>query len=66
MTHRWTLSYAKIESGMPLRKDGFKRRSSGFKYYLLLPLAGFLFYAALIWGAIVMVSYCVGVRRLFR
>jgi hypothetical protein len=66
MTHRWTLGYAKLEATAPLINDGFKRRSSGFKYYLLMPFAGLLFYAALIWWTLVLASYCGGVRRLFR
>jgi hypothetical protein len=66
MTHRWTLGYQKIEGGAPLRNDGFRRRSTGFKYYLLLPFASILFAASLIWGALVMVSYLGGIRRLFR
>lgn len=66
MTHRWTLVYQRIEAGPSLRNDGIKRRSSGFRYYLLLPLAGLLLYASMVWSVLVMASYCTGIRRLFR
>jgi hypothetical protein len=49
-----------------MRNDGIKRRSSGFKYYLLLPVAVYVFLAALIWGAILMAYSYANPRNLFR
>ncbi len=66
MTRRWTLVNQRIEAGSSLRHDGIRRRSSGFRYYLLLPLAGLLLYASMVWSALVMASYFTGIRRLIR
>ncbi len=66
MTHRWTLVYQKIESESSLRNDGIRRRSSGFKYYLLVPLAGLLIYASIIRGVLVMASDRIGIHGRFR
>ncbi|MDH3366193.1 MAG: hypothetical protein OEM29_09395 [Thermoplasmata archaeon] len=49
-----------------MRNDALRRRSSGFKYYLLLPVAAYVILAALIWGAIMMAHSYADPRRLFR
>jgi len=63
MVQRWTLDYQTLESQARMRNDALRRRSSGFKYYLLLPVAVYVILAALIWGAIMMAYSCVGPRR---
>jgi len=35
-----------------MRTDDLRRRSTGAQYWLLLPAAPFLMYAALIWGVV--------------
>ncbi|MCU0860172.1 MAG: hypothetical protein MUE55_06275 [Thermoplasmata archaeon] len=39
MTNRYNISQLIMESKAPLMNDGFRRRTSGEKYWLLVPFA---------------------------
>jgi len=56
MTHRYTIPQLIMESQATLRNDAFRRKTSGFRYWLFVPLAAFLSYWAIAWFAYIGMS----------
>lgn len=56
MGNRYTLPQMIMESKETLRNDGFRRRTSGFRYWLLAPLASVFIYMAIAWFAFIGLS----------
>jgi hypothetical protein len=56
---RWTLGYQKKGCDEPLRSEDVRRRSSGLRYWILVPVWGFLVYLAVIWAVLISLSVCV-------
>ena len=56
MPTRYTLSQLAIESKETLRHDSIRRRSSGLRYWLLVPFAGFVIYAFVAWFSLLGIS----------
>lgn len=67
MTNRYNISQLIMDSKAPLRNDGFKRRTSGEKHWLLAPFAIPLFslmvYAFMAWLAFLGLSDVAGRLR---
>lgn len=49
MPTRFTITQLVLESKETLRHDSIRRRSSGFRYWFLVPFAGILIYAFIAW-----------------
>ena len=56
MPTRYTITQLVRESGETLRHDSIKRRSSGLRYWLLVPFAGFVIYAFVAWFSLLGIS----------
>jgi len=56
MVRRWTYSYVKENTRESSRRTQVIRNSSGFRYYLLLPLAPVLIYWGILWIAGILAS----------
>ncbi len=65
MVNRRTFVNMRVESELPLVSSNIKMKSTGFRYFLLMPIAPLLLYASLIWSVLVVSSNCRVIRRIF-
>ena len=49
MVNRYTFTQLVMESKETFRHDAIRRRSSGFRYWLLVPFASLVIYAVIAW-----------------
>ena len=52
MQDRFTVVGLKVELSERSRLQGLERRSSGFRYWILVPFFSFILYGSAIWAAI--------------
>lgn len=66
MVNRWTPVYQRLATGDRIRSEDIERRSSGLRYWLLLPSAPILIYAGAAWILALILSPIVKIGRVFR
>jgi len=66
MVTRWTMISLRELTTPAVRMDDIKRRSSGFRYWLLVPFSGVFVYASVAWMSLAMIWPAGGLRSLVR
>ncbi|MGD9962712.1 MAG: hypothetical protein AB7S97_02270 [Thermoplasmata archaeon] len=65
MASRWNPVSMRAMTAQAVVKDDLRRRTSGFRYWLLLPLTWLLMYVAIIWFIFVLLWPSEGLRERF-
>lgn len=66
MVNRWNLVSLRLATGDTIRNEDIDRRSSGLRYWLLLPSAPLLIYAGTAWILALIFSPIIRIGRLFK